>query len=170
MVARLGKCPKNHCFCIFGLLSHRYNLHQVRLEFRQLFDILVHPNLEAIESKANIEVSEEVGRAFVKFIYTGEIEEEILKDQAVAFLELGEKYDIQVLKEMAEAKLLMLLDKKNMVEFVSLGDHYNANKIFEAALKMTKANMTWLRNQVGAIDLKIMFFTMIFHRKVVQRK
>ena len=44
MVARRGKCPKNHFFCIFGLLSYKYNLHQVRLEFRQLFDILVHPN------------------------------------------------------------------------------------------------------------------------------
>ena len=30
-------------FCIFGLLSYKYNLHQVGLEFRQLFDILVHP-------------------------------------------------------------------------------------------------------------------------------
>ena len=30
---------------------------------------------EAIESKANIDLSEEVGRAFVKFIYTGELEE-----------------------------------------------------------------------------------------------
>ena len=44
MVARRGKCPKNHFFCIFGLLSYKYNLHQVGLEFRQLFDILVHPN------------------------------------------------------------------------------------------------------------------------------
>ena len=44
MVARLGKCPKNHFFCVFGLLSYKYNLNQVRLEFRQLFDILVHPS------------------------------------------------------------------------------------------------------------------------------
>ena len=44
MVARRGKCPKNQFFRIFGLLSYRYNLHQVRLEFRQLFDILVHPS------------------------------------------------------------------------------------------------------------------------------
>ena len=28
---------------IFGLLSYRYNIYQVRLEFRKLFDILVHP-------------------------------------------------------------------------------------------------------------------------------
>ena len=34
---------KSFFFCIFGLLSYKYNLHQVRLESRQLFDILVHP-------------------------------------------------------------------------------------------------------------------------------
>ena len=43
MVAMQEKRPKNHFFCIFGLLSYKYNLHQVGLEFRQLFDILVHP-------------------------------------------------------------------------------------------------------------------------------
>ena len=48
MVARRGKCPKNHFFCIFGLLSYKYNLHQVGLEFRQLFDILVHPTSQTI--------------------------------------------------------------------------------------------------------------------------
>ena len=46
MVARRGKCPKNHFFCIFGLLSYKYNLHQVGLEFRQLFYILVHPSVK----------------------------------------------------------------------------------------------------------------------------
>ena len=48
MVARRGKCPKNHFFCIFGLLSYKYNLHQVGLEFRQLFDTLVHPTVHTI--------------------------------------------------------------------------------------------------------------------------
>ena len=31
---------------IFGLLSYRYKIYQVGLEFRKLFDILVHPNEE----------------------------------------------------------------------------------------------------------------------------
>ena len=31
---------------IFGLLSYRYKIYQVGLEFRKLFDILVHPNQE----------------------------------------------------------------------------------------------------------------------------
>ena len=101
-----------------------------------------------LESKANIDLSEEVGRSFVKYLYTGELEENILKEQTLAFLELGQKYDIQELKDLAEQELLEQLDRKNMVEFVFMGDLFSAEKIFEAALKMTKANMSWLRNQV----------------------
>ena len=43
MVARRGKCPKNHFFCISGLLLYKYKIYQVGQEFRKLFDILVHP-------------------------------------------------------------------------------------------------------------------------------
>ena len=50
---------------------------------------------EAMESKANIELSEEIGQAFVRFIYTGKLEESLLQDQAAAFLELGEMWDLQ---------------------------------------------------------------------------
>ena len=104
---------------------------------------------EAIESKANIELTEEVGRAFIKYIYVGALQKNILEEQAAAFLELGNKYDMQELKDLAEAELLRQLDKKNMVEFVSFGDIFNAKKLFETALKMTKANMAWLRSQVS---------------------
>ena len=103
---------------------------------------------EAIESKANIKLLAEVGRVFVRFIYTGDLEEELMKEQAQAFLELGEMYDLQQLKDMAEAELVRQLKKDTMVEFLSLGDIFRANKIFEAALKMTKANIAWLRSQV----------------------
>ena len=114
-----------------------------------VFEAMVESNhLEALESKANIDLSEEVGRSFVKYLYTGELEENILKEQTLAFLELGQKYDIQELKDLAEQELLEQLDRKNMVEFVFMGDLFSAEKIFEAALKMTKANMSWLRNQV----------------------
>ena len=55
---------------------------------------------------------------------------------------------MQELKDIAEGELLIQLDRKNMVEFISIGHTFNANKILEAALKMTKANMAWLRSQV----------------------
>ena len=116
--------------------------------------MVVNQHLEAIESKANIELSEEVGRAFVKFMYAGELEEDILKEHAIAFLELGNKYIVQELKDLAEQEMLKQLNRRNMVRFVSIGDLFNANKIFEASLKMIKANMTWLRSQVGVMNWK----------------
>ena len=60
------------------------------------------------------------------------------------------------LKDLAEAELMKQLDKKNMVELVYIGDLFNAKKIFEAALKLTKSNMTWLRSQVCLENEKIM--------------
>ena len=75
-------------------------------------------------------------------------------DVALAFLELGDKYDVQHLKLLSEGQMLRQLDRKNMVEFISIGYHFRADKIFEAALKLTKANMTWLRTQVKKLIYK----------------
>ena len=105
-------------------------------------------HMEAITCKANIELSKEVGRAFVRFIYTGDLEDNVLEEHASAFLAMGEMYDLVELKDKAEAKLLSQLKRENMVEMISFGELYRAKSIFEAALKMTKNNMTWLRNQV----------------------
>ena len=77
---------------------------------------------EAIESKANINISEDIGRAFVRYVYTGKLDEAILKDHAPAFLELGEMYDLQELKSTAEQELVGQLDLKSMVRLLSIGE------------------------------------------------
>ena len=105
-------------------------------------------HLEAVEGKAKIDVSAEVGKAFVRFLYTGELEDQVFKEETVVFLELGDKYNVQGLKDLAETELLSQLEKTNMVSLVSIGDLYNAKEIFEAALEMTKANLPWLHSQV----------------------
>ena len=105
-------------------------------------------HLEAVECKAKIDVSAEVGKAFVRFLYTGELEDQVFKEEAVVFLELGDKYNVQDLKDLAETELLSQLEKTNMVSLVSIGDLYNAKEIFEAALEMTKANLPWLHSQI----------------------
>ena len=105
-------------------------------------------HVEAIKSKASIELSEEVGRAFVRFIYTGKLDENLLKEHAPAFLELGEMYDLIELKNAAERELVIQLDKKTMVKLLSIGELLRAEQLFEAALKMTKTNISWLRSQV----------------------
>ena len=103
---------------------------------------------EAIESTANIKLSADVGKSFVRYIYTGEVQEDVLTEHASAFLAMGELYDLQELKGMAEKELLCQIEKENMVEMISIGDFYSAEDLLEAALKMTKVNMSWLRNQV----------------------
>ena len=84
----------------------------------------------------------------VRFIYTGKLEESILKDQAAAFLELGELWNLQELKDTAEKELLKQLEKETMVRFLSIGEVFWAEELFEAALYLTKANISWLRSQV----------------------
>ena len=57
MVARLVKRPKNLFICIFGLLSYRYNIYQVRIEFRKLFGILVHPKRQSLQCTKRLSIS-----------------------------------------------------------------------------------------------------------------
>ena len=103
---------------------------------------------EAIDSQANLNLSAEVGRAFLRFIYTGEMQEDVMKDNASAFLDMAQVYYLQKLKDMAEKELFSQLDKENMVTMAYLGELFEAKDIFEAALKIININIAWLRHQV----------------------
>ena len=103
---------------------------------------------EAIESKADIKLTEEVGKGFLQYLYTSNLQEDLLKEHAPAFLSLGEMYDLPELKDMAETELVLQLDKENMVAMISIGETFRADRLLEAALKMTKVNLSWLRSQV----------------------
>ena len=103
--------------------------------------------MEAIEGKANIQISAEVGKALVGYIYDGEVAKELMNVHASTFLSLGEMYNIQGLKDAAELELLSQLKKENMVDMIHLGELHKAQALFEAAFRMTKVNMTWLRDQ-----------------------
>ena len=72
----------------------------------------------------------------------------MLNKQASAFLAMGELYDLPELKSTAERKMLNQLDPENMVEMISIAEFFRADGLFEAAVKLTKANMTWLHSQV----------------------
>ena len=60
-----------------------------------------------------------------------------------------------MLKDLAETQPLSQLEKENVVELISIGEDFRAEKIFEAALRMAKANMSWLRSQVKKQDLHL---------------
>merc|ERR1719430_1343510 len=93
------------------------------------------------KGKMIMQCSSSVGRNFIKFIYTGKIEENILKEEAETFLELGHKYDIDSLKTMAEEEMLDILNTNNMIEFFLTGDKYGAMRLRERAKTVLKLNM-----------------------------
>ena len=103
---------------------------------------------EGIEGKANVKMSKEVGQAFLKFIYTGEIDDATLTEHAPGLLAMGEMYDLKKLKDLAEVALVMSVRKDNMVEMIATGELHRADDLLEAALAYTKSNIPWLRKQV----------------------
>ena len=122
---------------------------------------------EAVECEATmVDISEEAGRAFLRYIYTGKVQEGLLNKLALAFLALGEMYDLQDLKNMAVTELLGGLEKENMVEMISIGEFFRADDLFEAAVRMTKSNMCWLRGQVAILKENCLFFVLCINPKI----
>ena len=139
------------CFLIsfFFIFSYKVVLAAASPVFEAMVE---NEHKEGLEGKANIAIPEQIGRAFLRFIYTGEMNENLLKEHAPAFLELGEKYQMEELKEVAEKEMLEQLDKQNMVKFLSVGDFFNAGDLREAALNLTRANLKWLRSQKKGME------------------
>ena len=103
-------------------------------------------NKEAVEGEVDMNISAEVGRVFVEFIYTAKLDKEILAKEAVSFLELGDKYQMPGLKELAEEEMMTQLSRENMVKLLAISDLYRAKELREAAIKFTKLNMSWIRS------------------------
>ena len=57
-------------------------------------------------------------------------------------------WNLQELKDTAERELLKQLEKETVVRLLYIGDLFRAEQLFEAALYLTKANISWLRSQV----------------------
>ena len=111
---------------------------------------------EAEEGKIDINCSFTVGKELVRFIYTGNVQEDILVEHVVEILELGERLGMETLKMCAEDKMMKILDIENMIRFFVAGDYYRAERIREKAksllkinLRAMKANPDW-ENEFGA--------------------
>jgi len=96
--------------------------------------------------------NETVAGNYVKFFYTGQLNEEILKENVESFLDLGEKYDLAGLKELAEQDMIANLDKDNMVKFFLAGDLCNGKKIKAAAKSFLRQNRRSLVETEGWKD------------------
>ena len=57
-------------------------------------------------------------------MYLEEVEAGLLEQEVVAFLELGEQYQVNQLKELAEDTMVKSLKRDNMIEFLLAADMF----------------------------------------------
>ena len=81
-----------------------------------------------------------VGRNFIKFIYTRELVVNT-PEETEMFLQLGDVYEIETLKKIAEQELVNKLNVSNMLHYFRLGDLYGAKELFEKSKDLIKPNM-----------------------------
>ena len=116
----------------------------------EYFEGLLKPNFKEYKdgcSSLPLKCSAKVGRNFVKFLYTNEIEEAVFDDNIEDFLKLADMLIMERLKQRAEQKMLQLLGLQNMVAFFIADAAFKADKIREAAKKFLQANLAWLLKQ-----------------------
>jgi len=101
------------------------------------------------EESLDIQCSAEVGRELVRFLYTGDMEEEVLTKEVELFLKFGEIYGMDTLKQKAQLKMVEMLNTENMVTFFLAGDLYKAEVIRERAKDLLKQNLATVKVKEG---------------------
>ena len=92
------------------------------------------------------DVDREVFGVMLTFIYTGDLKkktsyfgtplEKFLIEKASELMEVADKYQLDLLKEVWEEKLCSMLNVENSMEFLVLGDLYQASKLKKMALSL----------------------------------
>jgi len=76
---------------------------------------------------------EDVINSFLRFIYTGDMDEKIMSENCVTFFELGEKYVMEDLKGVAEQAMISSLNPENMISFFKAGQMLRGESIRASA-------------------------------------
>jgi len=89
---------------------------------------------------------------FVKFFYINQVDDEVLKNHAISFLDLGEQYQMEGLKRMTELTMIAYLSTENMLRYFIAGARYQSEEIKEAAKAFIRKNRRSLVKQEGWRD------------------
>jgi len=143
----LKDCPKRttsskifeeKSFTDFEIISDEksYPCHKVFLSAAStVFKGMIESGMkESLDSALVLEsYPEDVINSFLKFIYTGDIDEEVMSENCVIFFELGEKYDMEDLKVVAEQTMISSLNPENMISFFKAGQMLRGENIRASA-------------------------------------
>ena len=72
-----------------------------------------------------------------------------LENDAEVFLKLGDLYEMEALKDLAERKMMDNLSTDNMVKFFLVGDQYKAEGLRMKAKDLIKCNIKMLKKKEG---------------------
>jgi len=107
---------------------------------------------EVNKCAVDIPCSASVGENMLRFIYTGELDPKALENDAEVFLKLGNLYEMEALKDLAERKMMDNLSTDNMVKFFLVGDQYKAEGLRMKAKDLIKCNIKMLKKKEGWKD------------------
>ena len=97
---------------------------------------------ESLTKKVDIEdIDSEVVRELLHFIYTGSVNENVLKEKARELLAAADMYQLDVLKNICEDHLCSNIQINNAVENLVFGDLHQASKLRSRALKVIAGNL-----------------------------
>ena len=93
------------------------------------------------------EFKPEVIEVLINFFYRRPLDSEVLSENAVEFLNIGEQYDLPSLKARAEMTMMANLNKETFLDFFIAGVLFAAAKVKEAALRFLALNKNlWTEN------------------------
>jgi len=121
---------------------HRFVLRAASEGFRGMLEA---NTKEAKEGRATIQCRAVVARALVTFLYTGELTDTHLQE----LLRLADILLVEELGRRVEDRMVEILGRENMVEFLLAGDTHHGARIRRAAKAFIRANLSWLKVKQG---------------------
>jgi len=143
-----GKMLENKEFCDLEIecCGKVFLCHQNILSARStVFNTMLKIEMKESQSgKVSIEdIKQETMAEMLYFIYTGLVNDSALKETnaIVELLFAADKYQLDTLKNICQDKLRSLLDAGNAIEFLILGEKYQAAKLKDSAMMEVVHNM-----------------------------
>ena len=149
VIAQLGSCFNDPEYSDVEVEcdEETFHCHQTILSIRsEVFRAMFQLNMKENRTKKVTikDFDPDVVREMLRFIYTGDTKEDVLKEKSRELLNLAEMYQLDVLKNICEDKLCSTLTISNSIEYLVLGDMHQADKLRRMALRVIARNMTTL--------------------------
>ncbi len=148
-------CRFSHCRLICKDVATIFPAHKVVLcsasdVFKAMFN---HQDLsEARTSVVEIEDTDSgTMEAFLRFLYTGELDFPASLDNAERLLSVAEKYDVKSLKSWCEEGISRLTDASNAVRVVGMADRYRADALRSFMVRFVGRNFWSIVPHLGEL-------------------